>query len=137
MTPRLLRATFSAALFLVRMAKRSPSSLAFTSKPIAPLQLITPSTLWADGSFFSAPRVASIVVMVFLQVGYVVYNDSMLRADFFIQHLKPGLRRFIDVSNALAGMVLFGLMAYACVDPMLGALERGEFEGEGAMRIVT
>lgn len=79
----------------------------------------------------------SIVVMVFLQMGYVVYTDSMLRADFFIQHLKPRVRRFFDVGNALAGTALFGLMAYACIDPMLGALERGEFEGEGALRIVT
>ncbi len=79
----------------------------------------------------------SIVIMVFLQMGYVVFSDSMLRADFFIQHLSLMWRRMIDAANSLAGAFLFGLMAYACVEPMLGALERGEFEGEGALRIIT
>ena len=79
----------------------------------------------------------SIVIMVFLQMGYVVLSDSMLRADFFIQHLSVTWRRIIDAANSLAGAFLFGLMAYACVEPMLGALERGEFEGEGALRIIT
>lgn len=79
----------------------------------------------------------SIVIMVFLQMGYVVFSDSMLRADFFIQHLSLTWRRVIDAANSFAGAFLFGLMAYACVEPMLGALERGEFEGEGALRIIT
>jgi TRAP-type C4-dicarboxylate transport system permease small subunit len=79
----------------------------------------------------------SIVIMVFLQMGYVVFTDSMLKADFFTQHLSPGSTRLINGFNALAGAFLFGLMAYSCIEPMAGAFQRGEFEGEGALRIQT
>ena len=77
----------------------------------------------------------SIAMITFLQVAYAVQSKSMLRADFLI-HLFPGwLSRSLNVLGYLAGAIIFGLVVYGCIDPIMNAYERGEYEGEGAMRI--
>lgn len=93
---------------------------------------------------FNAPLVGtveiiknSIVVMVFLQAGYIVQTGSMLRADFLVASMGPRLTAVFDKVSCLAGAALFGLIVYGCVSPMMRAWSRGEFEGEGALRIVT
>lgn len=93
---------------------------------------------------FSAPLtgtleivVNSIVVIAFLQIGFAVRSRSMLRADFLLQVMPRRLRRGLDVLGLLAGAAVFGLLAYAILDPLTSALATGEYEGEGALRVPT
>lgn len=78
----------------------------------------------------------SIVLMVFLQAGEVVRSRSMLRADFLVESIGPRASRALEIGGCLAGALLFGLIAYGCVEPAMTAYERGEFEGE-ALRVPT
>ena len=78
----------------------------------------------------------SIVVMVFLQAGESVRSRSMLRADFLVASLGPRTSAALELICCLAGAVLFALIAYGSIEPMLRAIDRGEFEGI-ALRIAT
>ncbi len=77
----------------------------------------------------------SIAMITFLQVAYAVQSKSMLRADFLIHLFPDWLSRTLNVLGYFAGAIIFGLIVYGCIDPMTNAYERGEYEGEGAMRI--
>ncbi|MEM8636446.1 MAG: TRAP transporter small permease [Pseudomonadota bacterium] len=79
----------------------------------------------------------SIVVIAFLQIAFAVGTKSMLRADFVVHLLPAGLQRALAVMGHLLGAAIFALLAYAVVEPMLGALASGEYEGEGALRVPT
>lgn len=78
----------------------------------------------------------SIVVMVFFQAGEVVRSGSMLRADFLVANLGSGAAKVLDTICYVAGAMIFLLIAYGCLGPMLRAFERNEFEGM-ALRIAT
>lgn len=76
-------------------------------------------------------------MITFLQVAYAVQSRSMLRADFLIHLFPTGLARVLNVLGYLAGAIIFGLIVYGCIDPLMNAIERGEYEGEGegALRV--
>ena len=77
----------------------------------------------------------SIAMITFLQVAYAVQSRSMLRADFLTHLFPPVLTRALGVFSYLTGAVVFGLIVYGCIDPLFTAIERQEYEGEGALRI--
>lgn len=77
----------------------------------------------------------SIAMITFLQVAYAVQSRSMLRADFLIHLFPDKLNRAFNIFGYLLGAMVFGLIAYGCIDPLLTAIERQEYEGEGALRI--
>lgn len=79
----------------------------------------------------------SVVVMVFLQVCYAVRSRSMLRADFLVNVVPGWLQRIFNIICYGTGAFIFGLVAYGCIEPLIRAYERGEFEGEGALRVPT
>ena len=49
----------------------------------------------------------SIVIIVFLQVGYAIRSQSMLRADFLIIHLPYSIQRIFLFIGYLLGAVFF------------------------------
>lgn len=77
----------------------------------------------------------SIVLIAFLQLPYAVRSRSMLRADFLLAVMPPWLSRAFAVIGAILGAMLFGVLVYGAFDPMLVAYSRGEFVGEGTVRI--
>ena len=77
----------------------------------------------------------SIVMIAFLQLPYAVFSRSMLRADFLLSVLPGRLSRIFTFIGACLGAALFGLLVYGIFDPMLTAYARGEFVGEGTVRI--
>jgi len=77
----------------------------------------------------------SVAMITFLQVAYAVQSKSMLRADFLIHLFPDWLTRTLNVLGYLAGAMVFGLIVYGCIDPLINAYERGEYEGEGALRV--
>ena len=80
----------------------------------------------------------SVVVIVFLQLPYAVRSRSMLRADFLVHLFPPAAQRALNILCYLGGLIVFGLVVYACIEPMTTAWIRGEFEGEGgSVRIPT
>lgn len=77
----------------------------------------------------------SIAIICFLQVAYAVQSRSMLRADFFIHLFPNSVRRSLNVLGYLAGAIIFALIVYGCFEPMLQAIDRGDYGGDGALRV--
>lgn len=77
----------------------------------------------------------SVVMIVFLQVGYAIRSGSMLRADFLVAALGPGVQRAIMVAGLLLGAALFLFLMKAGIVPAERSFANGEFDGEGALRV--
>lgn len=77
----------------------------------------------------------SIAMIAFLQVAYAVQSRSMLRADFLLHLFPDGLKRALNAIGYLAGAFIFALIVYGCFEPLTQAWVRGEFEGDGALRV--
>jgi TRAP-type C4-dicarboxylate transport system permease small subunit len=76
----------------------------------------------------------SIVIIVFLQVGYAIRSRSMLRADFLIIHLPESVQRIFLAIGYLLGAAFFLIMTGGWEESVLSYIE-DEFEGEGALRV--
>jgi TRAP-type C4-dicarboxylate transport system permease small subunit len=77
----------------------------------------------------------SVVMIVFLQVGFAVRSRSMLQAEFLINAFGPGTRRVIVVIGLLMGAAFFLFLMKAGLTPALRSFANGEFDGEGALRV--
>ena len=77
----------------------------------------------------------SVVMIVFLQVGYAIRSGSMLRADFLVVAFGPRTQRVIMVFGLLLGAALFLLLMKAGLVPAQRSWNNGEFDGEGALRV--
>ncbi len=77
----------------------------------------------------------SVVMIVFLQLGFAVRSGSMLQADFLIDAFNPNLRKFIVVLGLLLGAAFFLFLMKAGIKPALRSFANGEFDGEGALRV--
>jgi TRAP-type C4-dicarboxylate transport system permease small subunit len=77
----------------------------------------------------------SVVMIVFLQVGFAVRSRSMLSADFLLHLFSPRLRAILAVLGYLLGALLFLLFLKGGIDPALRSFANGEFDGEGALRV--
>lgn len=79
----------------------------------------------------------SIVMIVFLQVGFAIRSRSMLRAEFLIDLFSPGLRRLALAFGYLLGAILFVGIFVGSWDSAIEAWVGGEYEGEGALHVPT
>ena len=78
---------------------------------------------------------ASIVIIVFLQVGYAIRSRSMLRADFLVEHLPPKVQRALLAVGYLLGAAFFLMIITGGWDESIRSFTEGEYEGEGALRV--
>jgi len=78
---------------------------------------------------------ASIVIIVFLQAGYAIRSRSMLRADFLVVHLPPGIQRVLLAIGYLLGAAFFLMIITGGWDESIRSFTEGEYEGEGALRV--
>jgi TRAP-type C4-dicarboxylate transport system permease small subunit len=77
----------------------------------------------------------SIVMIVFLQVGYAIRSRSMLSADFLIDLLPLKARRFVLAIGYLLGAAFFLIIIFGGWQLAVDSWTGGEFEGEGALHI--
>jgi len=77
----------------------------------------------------------SIVMIVFLQAGYAIRSRSMLRADFLVGILPTWARQPALVFGYLLGAAFFITIFLGGWDLAISSWVRGEFEGEGALRV--
>ena len=77
----------------------------------------------------------SIVIIVFLQVGYAIRSESMLRADFLIIHLPYSIQRIFLFIGYLLGAVFFLMIITGGWEESVLSYIEDEFEGEGALRV--
>ena len=80
---------------------------------------------------------ASVVAITFLQLPLAVFSGSMLRTEIFANALSDRGRRVLRTVSYLAGALLFFLIAWASWDAAIFSVVKGEYEGEGALRVPT
>jgi len=78
---------------------------------------------------------ASIVIIVFLQVGYAIRSRSMLKADFLVTHLPEGVQRAFLAFGYLLGAAFFLMIITGGWEESILSYVENEFEGEGALRV--
>jgi len=79
----------------------------------------------------------SIVVVVFLQLAYGVHLRAMIRADFLMKFIGPGLQRWFNLFGYIVAAVFFLSVVYGTYPGAIEAWVTGQFEGEGALRVPT
>lgn len=77
----------------------------------------------------------SVVIIIFLQIGFAVRSRSMLGADFLISLFGDSARRYLSVFGFLLGAIFFGILFKGGIEPALRSFANGEFDGEGALRV--
>ncbi len=78
---------------------------------------------------------ASIVIIVFLQVGYAIRSRSMLKADFLVIHLPDIVQRIILAIGYLFGVAFFLMIITGGWEESVLSYVELEYEGEGALRV--
>ncbi len=78
---------------------------------------------------------SSIVIICYLQASYAIISGGMLEVDAFTGRLSPKPRAMFGVFSCLLGAALFGLIGWGSIDGLSHAIQSGEFEGEGALRV--
>ncbi len=79
----------------------------------------------------------SVVIIVFMQVGFAVRSGSMLRADFLVLALPKSAQKVLLIIAYLLGAALFLFLLKAGITPALRSFANGEFDGEGAMKVAV
>ena len=77
----------------------------------------------------------SVVMIVFMQVGFAVRSQSMLRADFLVVMMPKVVQKLLLVFALLLGAAFFLFLLKAGIKPALRSFANGEFDGEGALRV--
>ena len=77
----------------------------------------------------------SVVIIVFMQVGFAVRSGSMLRADFLVLMMPKWIQKALTVFALILGAIFFLYLLNAAVEPAMRAFRRGEFDGAGALQV--
>jgi TRAP-type C4-dicarboxylate transport system permease small subunit len=79
--------------------------------------------------------ISSIVMIVYLQLGYAIRSHSMLRADTLLLVMPVMMRRIVLAVGYTLGAVLFLMVLRGTISPAVHAWTTSEFWGEGALRV--
>lgn len=76
-----------------------------------------------------------IVVIAFLQLTYAVRQNSMLRSELILSLMGEKGKLISDTINALLGVLLFGLVAWASWHPLVRSINTSEFVGYSSFQL--
>lgn len=76
-----------------------------------------------------------IVIIAFLQLSYAVRIGSMLRSELLVNRLGVRGKAVLEGIVSALGALLFGLIAWASVSPMMKAISTLEFEGHASFQV--
>ncbi len=79
--------------------------------------------------------ISSIVMIVYLQLGYAIRSHSMLRSDTLLYAMPVTMRRVALAVGYALGLVLFLMILRGTISPAVYAWTSSEFWGEGALRV--
>lgn len=77
----------------------------------------------------------SVVMIVFLQIGFAVRANSMLRADFLVTAMPKPVQKVLLIFAFVLGAFLFFFLLKAGIKPAVRSYVNWEFDGEGALRV--
>jgi len=77
----------------------------------------------------------SVVIIIFLQIGFAIRSRSMLGADFLVSIFGDSTQRYLSVFGFLLGALFFAILFKGAIEPAMRSFANGEFDGEGALRV--
>ncbi|MGI9451513.1 MAG: TRAP transporter small permease [Geminicoccaceae bacterium] len=77
----------------------------------------------------------SVVIILFMQVGFAVRSGSMLRADFLVLSMPKSVQKTLTIVALVLGAIFFLFLVKAGITPALRSFAGGEFDGEGALKV--
>lgn len=77
----------------------------------------------------------SVVMIVFLQLGFAIRSRSMLSADFLVHFFGPRAQHWFAAIGYLLGALFFAILFHGGIELALRSFANGEFDGEGALRV--
>lgn len=79
----------------------------------------------------------SIVGIAFFMIPWAMVKEKHVRTTIVVEHVKPKIGVALDVLAYLVGFAVFLLIIVSSWEPFISSYVNMEYEGEGAMRIVT
>ncbi len=79
----------------------------------------------------------SIIIITFLQIPFVMFKKQHVRSTILYDRFPRPVCNGIDIVIAVVGIILFLLLITSGWDHFVVAVQIGEFEGEGALRVPT
>lgn len=77
----------------------------------------------------------SVVIIVFMQVGFAVRGGTMLRADFLTVMFPGWVQKMLLILACGLGAIFFLFLLYAAVPHAIRSFSRGEMDGVGAFQV--
>jgi TRAP-type C4-dicarboxylate transport system permease small subunit len=77
-----------------------------------------------------------LVVAIFLPLGFMQYQKLHIRVDIISSHARGRWAASLDILDAVAGLIVFGLLIWAAAGEFLKAY-RGNFRMRGIIEIPT
>lgn len=79
----------------------------------------------------------SLIAITFLEIPYVLNRNQHVRTTIFLDRVNPITREIAEMIAFIFGIAMFILLILSSWPALLKAIEIGEFEGEGALRVPT
>jgi TRAP-type C4-dicarboxylate transport system permease small subunit len=79
----------------------------------------------------------SLIAITFLEIPFVLNRNQHVRTTIFLDRVKPVTREIAETIAFVIGIAMFVLLIISSWHDLIKAIEIGEFEGEGALRVPT
>ena len=78
---------------------------------------------------------SSIVIICYLQAVYAILSGGMMHVDAITRRMPARIQGVLGALACVLGIFLFSIIFWGSIDGFIHALESGEYEGEGALRV--
>lgn len=78
---------------------------------------------------------SSIVIICYLQAVYAILSGGMMNVDAITRRMPARIQGVLGALACILGIVLFGIIFWGSIEGFTHALNSGEYEGEGALRV--
>lgn len=79
----------------------------------------------------------SVVGIAFFLIPWAMVNDTHVRSTILIDHVSKKVSKPLDIMAYIIGLLLFVAIVITSWEPFLTSFINKEFEGEGALRVLT
>ena len=79
----------------------------------------------------------SILAITFLEIPFVLNRGNHVRSNMLTSHLKPNVMFWLELLAGVIGIFMMVLLIKSSWPAFVKAVQIGEFEGEGALRVPT
>ena len=79
----------------------------------------------------------SILAITFLEIPYVLHRGNHVKSTLLLDRFKPTLKFIFEMAAFVIGIVMMVFLIKSSWPAFIKAVQIGEYEGEGALRVPT